>query len=110
MEGHRHWLLRDEAQSKVEHIVFKWIEGQVQAKASGRGKLDFVVVQRTVREDILLNGCLHRALQREAVNSTETFSCSSTTGEAAKSDTNTQILLYGKRVHPLRTVWFRFLL
>lgn len=61
MEGHRHWLLRDEAQSKEEHVVFKWIEGQVEAKASGGGKLDLVVVQRTVREDILLDGCLHWA-------------------------------------------------
>lgn len=48
-------------------------EGQVQAKAAGWGKLDLVVVQRTVREDVLLNGCLHRALQGEAVNSSVTF-------------------------------------
>lgn len=61
MEGRRHWLLRDEAQSKEEHVVFERIESQVQAKASGGGELDLVVVQRTVREDILLNGCLHRA-------------------------------------------------
>lgn len=61
MEGHRHRLLRDEAQSKEEHIVFKWIEGQVQANASGGEKLDLVVVERTVGEDILLDGCLHRA-------------------------------------------------
>lgn len=44
-------------------------EGQIQAQASSRGKLDLIVVQRTVREDILLNGCLHRALQREGVGS-----------------------------------------
>lgn len=55
-------------------------EGQVQTKASGWGKLDLVVVQRTVREYILLNGCLHRALQTEAVNSTVAFICSSTIG------------------------------
>lgn len=41
-------------------------EGQVQAKASGGRTLDLVVVQRTVREDILLDGRLHRALKREA--------------------------------------------
>lgn len=67
-------------------------ESQVQAKASSGGKLDLVVVQRTVREDILLNGCLHRALQREvgwwAVNSTVTASCYSTLGKAAEADTN----------------------
>lgn len=40
-------------------------EGQVQAKAPSGGELDLVVVQRAVREDTLLNGCLHRALQRE---------------------------------------------
>ena len=41
-------------------------EGQVQANASGGRKLDLVMVERTVGEDILLDGCLHRALQREA--------------------------------------------
>lgn len=41
-------------------------EGQVQAKAPGGGELDFVVVQRAVGEDALLDGRLHGALQREA--------------------------------------------
>lgn len=40
-------------------------EGQVQAQASGGGELDLIVVQGAIRDQVLLDGCLHRALWRE---------------------------------------------
>lgn len=40
-------------------------EGQVQAEAPGGRELDLIVVQRAIRDHVLLDGCLHRALWRE---------------------------------------------
>lgn len=48
-------------------------EGQVQAKAPGGWKLDLIVVQRAIREHVLLDGCLHRALWREGGRFTGTL-------------------------------------
>lgn len=39
-------------------------ESQVQTKAPGSRELDLVVVQRTVGEHTLLDGCLHRTLRK----------------------------------------------